>query len=258
MNHGFRIFLYSSFILLLYLAAGCSSRYAVTGSTGKMIVVDSTWDIQGNEGISSIVASYQYKVDSVMNLSIGHSQSRLDVFQPESPLSNLTTDMIRHTAARILGKDADMAVTNLGGMRTSLPAGVITLGNAFEIFPFDDNQIVVTWLRGKHVKTLLQQIAHRGGEGISGVHMHITTQGDLKDFSITGKVFHPDSLYSVATINYVAEGNDGMGAFRQAEKVQDVPNGNIRDVFIDYIQELERNNLAVSARCDGRITIVKP
>ena len=55
-----------------------------------------------------------------------------------------------------------------------------------------------------------------GGEGLSGARLVITKDGKLKDAKINGQEIEPDKLYTVATLDYLAEGNDGMTAFLEA------------------------------------------
>lgn len=49
---------------------------------------------------------------------------------------------------------ADVAFTNTGGLRTSIPAGEITMGQLYEVIPFD-NPVVIVELTGAQIKEVL-------------------------------------------------------------------------------------------------------
>ena len=68
------------------------------------------------------------------------------------------------------------------------------------------------------MKHLFENIAVRLGEGVSGIQLEISKDGKLLQASIAGKPVEDDRDYTVATIDYLADGNDGMTAFLQADK----------------------------------------
>jgi 2',3'-cyclic-nucleotide 2'-phosphodiesterase (5'-nucleotidase family) len=73
---------------------------------------------------------------------------------------------------------------------------------------------------------------------------------------IGGKTIDEHKIYLVATIDYLAEGNDRMEAFTRAIKVTD-SNLLIRDVLIDYIKKQTAENKAIDSNLDNRITIIQ-
>src|SRR6185369_8007387 len=68
----------------------------------------------------------------------------------ESALGNLFTDAFRASV-----KGADVAINNTdGGLRADLPAGPLTYGSLYEVFPFD-NRIVTLTLTGRQLRTVV-------------------------------------------------------------------------------------------------------
>jgi len=235
----------------------CShAHFKLTESQGYLIPVDSTWDTRGNQSVSAAILSYKSQIENIMNQPIGESATTLKTFQPESPLSNLAADFLRETASQFLGRPADLAVMNMGGLRTSLSKGTITVGNIYEIFPFE-NTIIVLTLKGADLLHLFEEIAHRGGEGISGASLQITRNGKLTNCSVQGKPIEPDKEYTIGTIDYLAEGNDGMPSFKKSIKRQDLPAGLLRDMFMNYVKQQTKEGKKIDGRCDGRIKIVE-
>jgi 5'-nucleotidase len=92
----------------------------------------------------------------------------------ESPLANLMTDALRES----LG--ADIAIHNvLGGIRSGLPAGPLTFGDVYNMFPFD-NRIVILNLSGREVRNIIASQAHKRHRraGFSGMRVFVTCNND--------------------------------------------------------------------------------
>lgn len=79
----------------------------------------------------------------------------MDKGNPESLLSNLVAGVLQQAAVRVLGKPADMGLVNMGGLRNILPKGDITVGEIFEILPFENSLCVLT-MKGADMKRLLR------------------------------------------------------------------------------------------------------
>ena len=84
--------------------------------------------------------------------------------------------------------------------------------------PFE-NELVIVWLKGDKLLELLQFFAKVGGEGISGLRMEIQN-GKAANISIGGKPLNTDKLYSIATNDYLAGGNDKMFQLAMYEKTR--------------------------------------
>ena len=139
---------------------------------------------------------------------------------------------------------------NMGGIRNSLPEGEVTYGMVYEITPFE-NAVCVLTLDGKTLMELFRQIAGRGGEGLSGAKLVISPDGKLLSAEVGGRPVDEGKDYTVATIDYLAEGNDRMAAFREAKSKTFPPEPLLlRTVFLDYVKECERKGRF--CRCAGR------
>ncbi|MFA5044890.1 MAG: 5'-nucleotidase C-terminal domain-containing protein, partial [Paludibacter sp.] len=158
----------------------------------------------------------------------------------------------RQAASEILSEKVDIAVVNLGGLRTVIPAGNITVGKVFELMPFE-NELVVLWLKGDKLYDLLQYFAGMGGEGVSGLRMEIQN-GKAVNITVNGKALDKEKIYSIATNDYLAGGNDKMVQLAQYEKR--VNTGvKIRTVLLDYIKGETKKGNKIQSKLDGRIKI---
>ena len=233
----------------------CSPKtWTIVQATSTKIAIDSTTDQLADKNYVSYLLPIKQKTDLQMNVVIGQAAETMKGHGPESLLSNLSADIYREAASKYSGDSVDMAVVNLGGLRTVVPAGNITVGKVFELMPFE-NELVILWLKGDKLTGLIQFFAKIGGEGVSGLRMHIAN-GRAVDVTVGGKPIDPDKLYSIATNDYLAGGNDGM--VQLAQYVKRINTGlKIRSVLIDYIKNETKKGNMIQAKLDGRIAYRK-
>lgn len=244
------VFLFSG----MFVFTACHSSYELANIDGGRVEITSVYDSRPDQEAVRILAPYKVKVDSVMSPVIGRSKVEMDAKRPESLLSNFAADVLRQAASAYTGTSVDVAITNMGGLRNSLPEGDVTFGDIYEIFPFE-NALCILTMNGEALTDLFTQIAKLEGEGLSGARLLISKDGQLKQARINGKVIVSDKIYQVATIDYLAEGNDGMNAFLEATG-RVCPDGvTIRQIVVDYIKGMAAEGKAVSSVLDGRITV---
>lgn len=236
---------------MLALSA-CRSGYTLTSVEGGRLPMTKVYDTEQDMNAWRILQSYQTQVDSMMKPVIGHAERKLEAYRPESPLSNLLADILRASAKDKLGTAADVGVMNMGGIRNLLNKGEITIESVYEITPFENALAVVT-LKGSDLRDLFSQMAAVHGEGISGARLVISKEGELLDAKVGGKEIEPEKEYQVATIDYLAEGNDRMEAFKRATEKIEPEDATLRDLFIDYVKRCEAEGKAVDAKIEGRI-----
>jgi 2',3'-cyclic-nucleotide 2'-phosphodiesterase (5'-nucleotidase family) len=191
-------------------------------------------------------------VDAKMNVVIGRAAETMRGHAPESLLSNFSADAYRASATAYSKSDVDIAIVNLGGLRTVIPAGDIQLRKVFELMPFE-NELVILWLKGDKLNELCQYFASKGGEGVSGLRFVIDNNKAL-DITINGRSLETDKLYSIATNDYLAGGNDKMVALANYEKR--VNTGiKVRSMLLDYIKAETAKGNEIRSALDGRIVV---
>lgn len=237
-----------------WMLSACYASYEVTQVEGTRVAMDSTWDARPDTEALEMLRPYKAMVDSVMGRVVGEAEMTMDSKRPEDLLSNLVADVLREAGSQVIGISADMGLVNMGGLRSMLSAGTITYGHVYEILPFENSLCVLT-LSGDVLRQLLENIAVRGGEGVSGVKMEISADGKLLDATIGGRPIDDERLYSVATIDYLAEGNDGMTALLNAQSC-DCPEGaTLRNLFLKYVEKQTAEGKKVTSALEGRITV---
>ena len=87
---------------------------------------------------------------------------------------------------------------------------------------------------------------------LSGARLVITADGRLLNAEVDGKPVNPDAVYVVATLDYLAEGNDRMYALRDnlSKKVTKIF---VRDLIMESIRRAAAQGRKITARLEGRI-----
>ena len=255
MNNRSKIF-GLAFCTALALQWGCSSRYAVSGVERAQLLVDSRYDKAPDSAAWKFISPYKRQVDSIMSPVVGTITTDMEALRPESPLSNLLADILVW-AGQAFDERPDFAVYNMGGIRASLSKGEVTFGDIVDVAPFE-NKICFMTLSGDQVMALFRQMASRGGEGIShGAHLEITPDGQLLAATLNGEPISPAREYRVATLDYLAEGNDQLVAFKEGTQ-RLLPQGeanNVRFVISEYFKERQAKGETVTSAVEGRIVV---
>ena len=125
----------------------------------------------------------------------------------ESPLGNLFADAL---LAAVPGADVAIAMgARRVGLRTDLPAGALTRGSLYDVFPFD-NRVVTLALTGAQLRQALAGEVTRRRRGIpsvSGVRVRVTCEGDRPEVEIvrpSGAPIGPAETLIVATTDFFA------------------------------------------------------
>lgn len=174
----------------------------------KLIPVDSRLDGLQDEELAGIIAPYKHKVDSISAIVIGKAT---DAFNTTPAMLNWMADFVHRDAARLGVGKPQLAIVNTGGIRSNLPKGNISKGNIMQSFPFDNYEVIVD-VPGSALLSMLPPLIARESVGVStNVAVSVNTSDPASaSISINGKPLNPDDTYRVATINYLANGNDGL------------------------------------------------
>ena len=240
----------------------------VATSTGAKIVgfrynlIPITDSLPEDPTIKALIAPYYDEVTKKMSVVIGEALVDLDgershVRTMETNLGDFIADWMRNISG------TDIAITNSGGIRASIPKGPITVGSVYTTIPFD-NLLVKLELTGAQVVTALEngysmvETAQGRFSQISGIRVKV----DLKkpagsrvvEVLVNGKTIELDKVYTVAVLDFMAAGGDGYAVLKEAKSSKWITGNWMRDDLVDYIIAHPQVNVTV----DGRITFVSP
>lgn len=238
-----------------FLLLSCSPQYRITKMSGTIVEMDDTFDEHPQLKMQSLVNTYKTELDRKMNVVIGRSKQFMDYKRPESLLTNLTSDVMKSYGDEHMPGGETIGVMNVHGHRSTLPEGDITIGNLYEIYSFD-NTITFLELKGSDLDKMFDAYARIGGAGISSNVKLVIQNRKVKNVTIDGKPIDPGKIYHIVTLDYLAEGNDNMGAFRNAVS-SDNTGLTLRDLMIDWVKEQTRRGEEVESVLDGRIVVVR-
>lgn len=172
-------------------------------------------------------------------------------YSTECPIGNMITDAMRHETG------TEIAMQNSGGIQSDISSGEFTLGDLFNVLPFD-NQVVTIDLSGSDLLELLTQSAsrRRGILQVSGLTYSYANRSnddyELKEALIDNESIIATRTYSVSTNSFLSDGGDNFLAFRNGRNLK--YGRQQRDVVNDYLKMLGRQG-EITLPATGRIRV---
>ncbi len=175
----------------------------------------------------------------------------------ECPMGNLVADAM---LARVAGQGIAVAIQNGGGLRASIDAGDVTMGEVLEVLPFQ-NTLSTFRVGGATLREALEngvsQMEEGGGRFPQVAGMSFTVDparpvGErVSQISVGGEPLDPAATYGVVSNNYVRNGGDGYAMFLDAEDAYDY-GPDLAQVTAEYLAQAG----LYAPGTDGRITVL--
>ncbi len=232
----------------------------VTSASGAPILMDAS--VAEDAAIKARIAEAAVPLDEVRNEVVAEAAeeingNRVVCRSGECPMGNLVADaMLARTAAQ----GVEIALTNGGGLRASIDAGPVTMGEVFTVLPFQ-NTLSTFRVSGATLVDALEngvsQITDGAGRfpqvaGMTFVVNPLAPVGErISDVLVGGAPIDPDRLYAVASNNFLRTGGDGYAMFKDADDAYDF-GPDVADVLAEYLAQ----NTPYTPYTDGRIKLV--
>lgn len=200
--------------------------------------------------MEALVSPYRAGMEERTGEIIGRAGVLLAKAQPEGTLGNFAADAMLRAARERVEEPVHMALTNNGGLRVPIPPGPITMGQMFELMPFE-NRLSILVLSGSQVEELARQVAGVGGEPIAGFSFRIHRGAEgrtARDVTVGGRPVEPDARYRLVTNDYLASGGGTLTPLHHPLERRDLP-VLLRDVLVEYVREAG----VVEPEIEGRI-----
>lgn len=174
----------------------------------------------------------------------------------ECPMGNLVADAM---LARVADQGVQIAIANSGGIRASIDAGAVTMGEVLTVLPFQ-NTLSTFEISGETLLAALEngvseieEVAGRFPQ-VAGMTYAVDPAAEvgsrISDVMVGGAPLDLAATYAAVSNNYVRGGGDGYKMFRDAANAYDY-GPDLADVLAEYMAE----NGPVQPYTDGRITI---
>ncbi len=206
--------------------------------------------VQPDSRTGELISLYTQTLHLILNTKIGTSKRGLPFIEKsESPIANFIADFI------IKATKADLSLINEGGIRESLGTR-ITAGNLYRALPFE-NTVCTLQLKGKDILSLLEQsVTFEKGPLLPGGLRYTYDPEKIKGHRVTsvsvhGKPLLPNHTYTVATLNFLADGGDLYSQFTNGINVRYFQD--LKLMLTDFLREFS----PVDAQIDGRFRILR-
>jgi 2',3'-cyclic-nucleotide 2'-phosphodiesterase (5'-nucleotidase family) len=142
--------------------------------------------------VNSVVMKWDIKLDNTLNEVIGYAAN--EIAEKSSEMHNMITD-----SWLFAYPSADIALTNTGGIRQSIPQGNITIETVFGLLPFQ-NRILELDLKGSEIIECLHSTLVIGG--MTATNGYRFSDGSILDNDSTYQVLVNDFMYSQSYLNF--------------------------------------------------------
>ncbi|HBR39387.1 MAG TPA: multifunctional 2',3'-cyclic-nucleotide 2'-phosphodiesterase/5'-nucleotidase/3'-nucleotidase, partial [Sulfitobacter pontiacus] len=174
----------------------------------------------------------------------------------ECQMGNLVADAM---LARVADQGIEVAIQNSGGLRSSIDAGEVTMGEVLAVLPFQNTLSTFQVTGAALVEALengvsqIEEVAGRFPQ-VAGMTFTVDTSAEpgsrISDVTVSGMPLDPEKTYGVVSNNYVRNGGDGYAPFTSAQNAYDY-GPDLADVTAEFIAA----NGAYTPYTDGRITV---
>ena len=180
----------------------------------------------------------------------------------ECEMGNLVADAM---VDRVKDQGITIAIANGGGLRASIDAGPVTMGEIYTVLPFQ-NTLATFQLKGADIVAALENGASQYEEGagrfaqVSGLKYTVDPAAPsgsrISDVLVQNDgswaPIDPEATYGVVSNNYVRTGGDGYAVFASnAQNAYDF-GPDLAEVVADY---MAAQGTAFQPSLDGRITV---
>ena len=231
----------------------------VTSASGNPVLVDAA--IMADEAVAARIAEAAKPLEEIRNRVVAFSEveiggDRAVCRAMECSMGNLIADAM---LARVADQGIQIAIQNGGGIRASIDAGDVTMGEVLTVLPFQ-NTLSTFEVTGATVVAALENGVSQVEEGagrfpqVAGLSFAFDASkpaGErVSDVMVGGAPIEMDKVYGVVSNNYVRNGGDGYKMFRDAMNAYDF-GPDLADVTAEYLAA----KAPYQPYTDGRITV---
>lgn len=215
----------------------------VTEASGNPIVMDAS--VTADETVAARIAEAASPLEEIRNKVVAEAAEPIEGDRSvcramECPMGNLIADAMLD---RVADQGVQIAIANSGGIRASIDAGEVTMGEVLTVLPFQ-NTLSTFQVTGETMVAALENGVSQIEEGagrfpqVAGMTFAFDASkpaGErVSDVMVGGAPIEADTVYGVVSNNYVRNGGDGYAMFRDAMNAYDY-GPDLADVTAEFL-----------------------
>ena len=231
----------------------------VISASGGPLLIDA--GVTEDDAVKARIAEAAEPLEEVRNKVVAEAAEAIegnrDVCRAmECPMGNLVADAMLD---RVKDQGIDVAIANSGGLRASIDAGEVTMGEVLTVLPFQ-NTLSTFQITGATLVEALENGVSQIEEGagrfpqVAGMTFTVDPSAEpgsrVSDVMVGGAPVEMDKIYGAVSNNYVRNGGDGYAMFKDAQNAYDF-GPDLADVTAEYLAK----EGPYQPYTDGRITM---
>lgn len=200
----------------------------------------------------SYVKPYHDSVEKKMRDTVAYSDAPLSKGFPCNPLGYYVAQWIYNFVLRNTSDTPDLVILNNGGLRKALPGGYITVGDIYELMPFD-NRITYLEISRENFKELLEYMKQKQSGAVYGLTIEYRNNEPVL---VNGSESLKE-MYRIVTSDYLANGGDYITFFSNPVVRKDFPYL-LRDAIIEELREMHKNNIIITPKYLQNVIFPEP
>lgn len=233
----------------------------IKSATGEPIVMDGA--VAEDPAVKARIAEAAAPLEEIRQRVVASAAEAIDGDRSncrarECQMGNLVADAMLD---RVADQGVQIAIANGGGIRASIDAGEVTMGEVLTVLPFQ-NTLATFDITGAVLLEALENGVSQMEEGagrfaqVAGMSFTVTPGNEagsrISNVMVGGAPLDLAATYSAVSNNYVRNGGDGYSMFRSAANAYDY-GPDLADVTAEYMAAQGD----YVPYLDGRITIVE-
>jgi len=231
----------------------------VIEAVGGPILMDAS--VTEDPAVKARIAEAAVPLDEIRNEVVASAAEAIEGNRSvcramECPMGNLITDAMLD---RVKDQGIQIAFQNGGGIRASIDAGEVTMGEVLTVLPFQ-NTLSTFQVTGETLVAALENGVSQIEDGagrfpqVSGMSFTVDASAApgsrISNVMVGGEPIDMGATYGVVSNNYVRNGGDGYAMFKDAANAYDF-GPDLADVTAEYMAA----NGPYTPYTDGRITM---
>ena len=213
----------------------------VAEKTARLTKYEDAKEIEDDEDVLKLFASVEGENSKITAVKVGNTPILLDgerenARMKQTNLGSVIADAMLNTSG------ADLAITNGGGLRASIPAGEITKGQVITVLPFG-NFIRMIEVKGSDVLAAMERGVSSypeldgGFPQVAGMTYKFDASKPanerITEILIGKEALDADKTYKLATNDFMAIGGDEYTMFKTATLIGEFPG--LDEATIEYL-----------------------